>query len=462
MQSPPLSVAASSPGVLPSAPPEAGRLVRRAWSRLNLALFLEKFVSPAALALGATAIALAAARWRFGDKVTPWILAAAAAVLVVLAIVIHLRIQNRRGYFSAMDAAAVVDMASDENSRLLSTLERPDLAAPPGYWSAVRSNLNSSLLRLRPWYFVQRLVVPLGLIIVSLFADFARKSLHTQPAVSYAAMAAPVRAELQAAAPFLPPQEQEALQKQLDDIAKNPQGSMKEKWEAVESAGNSLDQALANSAAALQSLNDSLGQVSAAQSPETKSGSDTKSDSAAGVQSSLSPEQMQQLSKQLEAAAKNPQLALSREQRDALQKLSSEAKMQSISDEDMAALRKKLKERADALARQCNQPGGQNESGQYGKGGVDRGRGDAPVQYGRNDAVDNPGVKQEKLDDNFLDANHLINLGITPIKPHADPGRFSPAVAQTIGRTQGSVVSRGEISPSQQKVVKNYFQEPLQ
>jgi hypothetical protein len=281
----------------------------------------------------------------------------------------------------------------------------------------------------------------------------------SKPAVAISTMASPVRAELDAAVAFLPEPEQLALQKQLDEISQGQQSTMHEKWEAVESAKNRLDEAMAKSAAAIDSLTESLDEMAVAVSPQANPSADSPTSSAENIQSSLTREQIQQLTQQLEAAAKNPNLALSKDQQDALRKLASEAKMGSPSPDDLGKLRRKLKDRADALEHAREKTGGSGTPGKGGKGGVDRGRGDAPIDYGRNDAVHNPGVKQEKLENQFLDTNHMISLGITPIKPKTNPGIFSPAIARTLGQGQGSVVSRNEISPSQQQVVKEYFQE---
>ena len=79
--------------------------------------------------------------------------------------------------------------------------------------------------------------------------------------------------------------------------------------------------------------------------------------------------------------------------------------------------------------------------------------------FGDPEALDAAKYKDQELFNRFLSGDDLVDLGIVPIRPKPDPGRFSPGTVQAYGTREGTNVSRTKISPSQRDVVAKYFAE---
>jgi hypothetical protein len=94
-----------------------------------------------------------------------------------------------------------------------------------------------------------------------------------------------------------------------------------------------------------------------------------------------------------------------------------------------------------------------------GRGGRDRGRGDAAMVFGQPQQLANPEFRPDRLENRFLKPEDLVDLGITLLRPEPDPGRFSPGTLQSFDAERGQAVSRTRISPSQREVVSKYFSE---
>jgi hypothetical protein len=106
----------------------------------------------------------------------------------------------------------------------------------------------------------------------------------------------------------------------------------------------------------------------------------------------------------------------------------------------------------------CNKLGECNGNGKcYGKGGVDRGRGDAPLVFGEDQSLADAEFQQKDLNNQFVTPEDMVDLGIIPIQPKPDPGKFSPGTLKNFGEQEGSNVNRTKISPSQKDVVSRYF-----
>ena len=94
-----------------------------------------------------------------------------------------------------------------------------------------------------------------------------------------------------------------------------------------------------------------------------------------------------------------------------------------------------------------------------GRGGINRGRGDAPLIFGDEKIAEGTNFDQKDLMNKYLNPEDLIDMGITTIAPEPDPGKFSPGALRSFDQQSGSAVSRSRISPSQKNVVSKYFSE---
>ena len=102
---------------------------------------------------------------------------------------------------------------------------------------------------------------------------------------------------------------------------------------------------------------------------------------------------------------------------------------------------------------------GPDGDGAPGAGGINRGRGDAPLVMGDEETDEDAKSEKKDLANKYLNPEDLVDMGITPIHPDPDPGKFSPGTLRDYGEQSGSAVSRTRISPGQKKVVSDYFSE---
>jgi hypothetical protein len=172
----------------------------------------------------------------------------------------------------------------------------------------------------------------------------------------------------------------------------------------------------------------------------------------------LDPQQqarMEQLIQDLSVRADSPRNVLSPAQRKKLAQTLQQCKGCKGGNRSIAG----LKEAATALAKelegkcQSSCPGGEN----YGRGGIDRGRGDAPYVLGQENRLEQAKYEEKSVENQFLASEDLVDMGIIPIEPKPDPGKFAPGTLRQFSPTQGSQVSRTRISPSQREVVSKYF-----
>jgi hypothetical protein len=108
----------------------------------------------------------------------------------------------------------------------------------------------------------------------------------------------------------------------------------------------------------------------------------------------------------------------------------------------------------------CEKPGfGEGEGEGPGKGGVTRGRGDAPLFFG--DKEDDLGTSQlERVEnDDFSKASVGEVLGIGETERELDKTATGPAAGGAVGSTGrgGEAVSRQALLPDEQAVLKRYF-----
>jgi hypothetical protein len=317
----------------------------------------------------------------------------------------------------------------------------------------LRGTLQTRAPRLRPTYFLRRLtpafVYVVAVLVIPVRPVLERARVQTEATQS---LIEPIVERLEENRDILP---EERLQDLLADAAKleeSQEGLTREKWEAVEhleqQLQDALDQSRQTTTNVAQSLRDLTSgpdfqdnPLSAAQSPEFNTGLQQLKDMLNLSTGDLPPG----LLEQLQAAA---------EQMDCM--CQGGADMSGVDREAMLQQIAQLQGQLDSLLEQMRE---ESDEGNAGRGGIDRGRGDAPLVFGEPEQLTDAQVEQDRLRNQYLTPEDLVDLGITLLEPEPDPGKFSPGTLQSFEQVRGQAVSRTRISPSQREVVGKFFSE---
>jgi hypothetical protein len=102
--------------------------------------------------------------------------------------------------------------------------------------------------------------------------------------------------------------------------------------------------------------------------------------------------------------------------------------------------------------------GGQCNSGNPGRGGINRGRGDADLTWGDESTLENTKFKESVLPPGMLDKPRDEVIGLTSAAPETDVAASAPrSAARAATATSGDETWKGTVRPRHRSVVKRYF-----
>lgn len=439
----------------PELPASVRPLLRRLARRLALGLFLDVWPGWAAASLLAAGLAALACRMFFpaASPWLPWLWLApivTAAPALVLCVV--------RAYRPA-DVVAVADWLSGGRGLLLAMLETGDpawLESP-----ALAHAAAFSLPRLRPWRRLRVLPVAIAFLAVVLLLP------QRTPRGSQAALADDIAADLTAAVAelkqqdLIAPGEEKTLEEAIERIRRGAEERVDaSSWEAADALREKLAADVAAKEDAMRWAQESLARYAA-------SPSGTKGDPRA-------PAAAAELTKALENLARSGLLDAA--SKDLLRQLKAgtlPADPKALG-ELAAAVSKYLAEgrgRAAALARLGKEAGrfdprefplnhsemARDGDGDPGRGGVNRGRGDAELTWGK-ETVPFDRFKATPLPPGAArSADDWAPVVELPGSPEASPNRGSAAAARQYGAVAGQAAWRRTLAPRHQSAVKKYF-----
>jgi hypothetical protein len=417
------------------------QILRPVARRVNWTVWLSRAVTPLAGVLVTFAAALILLK-----MVAPqhrwWALGVLAAVPAVLLYVY--RVCRARGlFFREAEIAEVVDHVTTSDGLVTAVYERPALAAEQTFFDALSRRLREHFPRLNPRYFFRRLAPAICLMVIAVLVPPRPAAGEREKQEVLAALTSPLADKLQMNAEILPEKEKEQLEKQLEEIKQSPENVSKEQWEAVEEVQQRIDNAVEqseNAAAQMSSaVNELSGMLGEAKGDSTPLGNDAQQ-----------KERMEQIVQDLTLKADNPKMPLNDAQRRQMKDAMNKCKSGKCSAKDLAELQKQL-------AGMCNKQGQQPGQENAGRGGRDRGRGDAALTLGDEGKLDDAEFEQKDLNNQFIAPEDMVDLGIIPVEPKPDPGKFAPGTLKNFGNQEGNNVNRTKISPSQKDVVSRYF-----
>ncbi len=425
---------------------ELRRVVAPLARRVNLAVWLNHALLGVVIALGLYSVILILLKILWPDLAV-WSLLALVLLPVSL---LWAAWSARRGgrFFRERDLVEVVDHLYKNDGAVSAAFERPDLLPSSDYYARVRSAIADRLPRLDLRHYSRRLLPALLLAAVSLWIPARPPAETPESRRVLTTLTQPILEKIDQFEELLPDQQAEQLREELQELAQNQEGISREKWEAVEELDRRVDDAVAQSRQSLSGLAGGLRELSSLAGQASTAASSGELDA-----------NLEGLLNELAQSARDQKHPMSSQMRkqisDALQRLEGGQKL----DSDALA---QLERACDQLG-QCmgegDQPGGE-EGDKPGRGGVDRGRADAPLVLGDQKTLPDGQYQDSELRNRYLDPADLVDLGITPVEPKADPGAFSPGVVRQFDRQEGSGVSRTRISPARRQVISKYFSEP--
>lgn len=354
---------------------------------------------------------------------------------------------RRRGlFFRPAELVEIVDHLYKNDGSVSAAFERAELLPAADFYARVRVAVAPRLPRMDALHYLRRVLPVLALAAVSILLPARPPAESARGQAVLTTLAQPLLEKLEQFEEVLPEEKAEELRAELEKLAESPEGISREKWEALEEMAQRLDEAVAESRQSLSGLAGGLRQL-------TSLAGEAALASASGELDA----NLEGLLSQLLSGAQDDRLPMNSELRkeisDALEQMcSAGACSQEMLD--------RLSELCDKLGR-CMGEGDEpfeREGEGPGRGGVDRGRGDAPMMVGDEKPLDQAAFQESELRNRFLSPADLVDLGITPVEPRPDPGRFSPGIARAFERQEGSGVSRTRISPSRREVIARYFQ----
>ncbi|MEW5733950.1 MAG: hypothetical protein AB1921_03795 [Thermodesulfobacteriota bacterium] len=432
---------------------EIGSLIGPYRRRLNLAAFLEKALPAASVVLAGYATALILCKMFLPGltRNTAWVLAFLPAVFIWA----YIRARKQGAFFTRYEAAEVLDRVHQNDGSVTAFYEAPDLCRHPILLSSMKNSARSAFPRIR-WGSQALRLVPAALYValaLGLPRAVAPEAAAGQEMMTL--LTRPLVEKMESLGEVLPPERSEELKQALKELSGSDQGVSRETWEALESLQESMDREAARSADAMARLSDSMDSLSRALE---KSGEGASQESGKSLDQALS-----ELSKTARAQGKDlpPELA------GEIEKLCKNASPGNAKDKER--LKKELSRLAGKMEKLAKEAGVE-KTYQYekkkgmckgddcpGRGGISRGRADAPMLYGREKPVPEASYEDQALKNRVLDASDLADLGITAVAPEPDPGKFSQGASRSFSARSGPESTGSRISPVQKEVVSRYF-----
>ena len=365
----------------------------------------------------------------------------------------YARCRSKGRFYAPRETAEVIDHLYRNDGSVTSFFERPDLAPGPQFFDDLSRNFSRRAPRLEPGYYARRLTLPLLYLAAALLIPPrpSKASLQNQEVLS--ALAQPLFEKLEANKDLLAEDERNDLSKDLDEMMKDNQGVSKEQWEAVEEIEQRIENSVKQNQAGIQQVYASLNQVSGILNNSNKDSDTIGLD--ADQQASL-----ENLAQNLELSSNLGKLPLTAQQREQMRQMVKGMKSGQCKSADFQKCLSQLQgELAGLCQGQGEGPSPDVENGKPGRGGINRGRGDAPMVYGDEKNLAAPKFSEKELHNDYLTAEDIVDLGILPVEPKVDPGQFSPGTLKEYAPLEGTQVSRTQIAPSRKDVVSRYFKK---
>lgn len=410
--------------------------------RVNRAVWLSRFAPWAAGVLAATAVVMLVL------KLTAPTFASYSVILLLgipAAMYDAFALCRRKGlFFREKEIAEVVDHVTGSDGLVSTSYERPELVGQEQILPEVQRRLAGHVPRLDPRYYGRKLGPAALFLGAALVIPPRPPAPERERQEVLAVVSQPLAEKLQMAAELLPEQEREELEQQLEAIQNSTEGVSREQWEAVEEVQQRIDNAVEQSELAAGQMTSALNQLAGMMGEQPADSTPLGNDAEKQAK-------MDEIVQDLALRADDKKMPLNEQQRQQLRDAMKQCKNGQCSKKDIENLRKELAGLCDKLGK-CK--GGDNPGG---RGGVGEGGADSSLLLGAEKQLDFE-AQQQMVQNQYLTPEDMVDLGVVPVQPKPEPGKFAPGTLQEFGAQQGSNVNRTRISPGQRDVVSKYFE----
>ncbi|MFP4380297.1 MAG: hypothetical protein ACLFUS_07325 [Candidatus Sumerlaeia bacterium] len=366
-------------------------------------------------------------------------------------------LRRKDDFFAPADVAELADHYYENDGLITAYYEKPELYPhldSTKLMGKIRDVLREKSPRLDMAYFLKRLL-PVALYIVAVFLIPPRQTASAGASKEVMdSIIEPYAQQLKENEMLLPEERLKDLLDDLQQIEESKDGLTREKWEAIEDLEQRIDDAVAQSEQGVMNVADAF--------QDLTSSPGFKNNPLAAMQTEQFKSTMQDLNNALNHSSKMMPPELTKQMQEMLNNMQKQGQNQGgkqMSGADKEAMMKQIQQMQQQMNQMMQKMGKDNKPGNMGggKGGLDRGRGDAALSFEDPEELASAKYEEDRLKNRFLSPEDMVDMGITVLEPEADPGKFSPGVLRSYESQQGTAVSRTRISPSQRQVVSNYF-----
>jgi hypothetical protein len=420
--------------------------------RLNLALWMNAALGPLIVLTGILSTALLALKMIRPDFASySFVLLIIAPFLVFYA---WLQCKKRELFFNKYEALEIIDCLFRNDGSVTAFYEKPSLNPDPHFYATLQNSLKGRLPKLYPPYYIKRIIPVLVYLTLALLIPPRIPETLEQHRQIVSSLTQPLFNKIEENSVLFSDEEKAELLQNLEEIKNDTRGISREKWEAIEEVQERIDKTVDMKNQNIQKMLSDLNRMSTLLDNQEQRISPSPG-------SSQTQARMEKLLTNL--SLNNASTPLSSQKQADIEKLLKEMK----TAPDKEALKKAVDDLQKGLSSCCKgtepwyqlgeEGGQQGEGDDPGRGGINRGRGDAPMVFGDDKNLPQAKFKDQELSNRFLTPEDLIDMGITPLEPKPDPGKFSPGTLKSFEALEGTQVSRTRISPGQKDVISKYF-----
>jgi len=390
----------------------------------------------------------------------------------------------RRNFCSRADSIAMLDKSINAGGLLMTLSERPD-----PFWRdrlpKLELQYREALPKYRPKRFAGYLALPLMFAVASCFVPLREAS--TAPVLKNT-VAREVTEQLEELlveleeTPILEEEEKEQLREELERLAEESQTTplTSEKWETLDALRERMQTRLLSAEMNVSKASEAASELRNAE----LSGEDLTLERKLQLEKQLA-ESLEKLSKggkfsnapkgmrdELQRLMKNGKLSLAKDAAARQQQLEQLQKYLDGESQKLQEIRENCEacqggncEGGECPGGMCQgngnkqgNSGNQNSNGRPGRGGVNRGRGDADMSWG--DESDEQGVKFQEtvLPEGFREQPKDDIFRLEATAPEVDPAAAAPkGAAREGGPSAGGTTTRRRLSPKHRSAVRKYF-----
>ncbi len=435
-------------------------MIRSITWRANLAVWLNRALAGCGWAVVATATAIVLFKMLWPGL---WLMGLTLLTALPLAFGwAWVDSRKRRAFFTPPEVVEIIDHRFRDDGVVAAAWENPTLLPAETVHAEAARALAGRLPRLDLLFYAKRAIPALLLLAAALAVPPRQSAVPAQAEAILASITQPLADKLSESEQILPEETLQEFQQEIETLQQDDQGISREKWEAVEELDQRIESAVAQSRQEAQAALTSLESLS------------NLTDASGNIEGKADLSQQQdELLKDLAKSMANQDSRLPSALRKEIAGKVSQMRQGGMSSEE---LRQRLSELRDKMGQmpgingdgpgQIGQSGDGNGNGDGngpdgdggpGSGGISRGRGDAQLTLGNEKRAQGAQFKKQELAGQFLSPQDMVDMGITPLEPKAEPGKFSPGTLRQFEAQTGSEVSRTRISPSQKNVIEKYF-----